>query len=61
VRGETLWERTLRRGAWSVRTRARTILTSTPTHFTVRAQLDAFERERRVAETWNDDIPRDLV
>jgi len=62
ARGETVWERGLRRGDWSVRTLTRTILTSTPTHFRIHAQLDAFEGERRVfAETWSEDIERDLV
>jgi len=62
VRGETLWERGLRRGDWAVRTVSYTALTSTPTHFQVHAQLDAFEGERRIfAETWNRDIGRDLV
>jgi putative CocE/NonD family hydrolase len=62
VRGETLWERSLRRADWSVRTLTRTVLTSTPRLFRVHAQLDAFEGERRVfAETWSEDIPRDLV
>jgi putative CocE/NonD family hydrolase len=62
ARGETLWERTLRRGEWSVRTLTRTLLISTASHFRIHAQLDAFEGERRVfAETWNEDIPRDLV
>jgi hypothetical protein len=62
ARGETRWERGLRRGDWSVRTLTRTVLTSTSTLFRVHAQLDAFEGERRVyAETWSEDIPRDLV
>jgi hypothetical protein len=62
VRGETLWERSLRRGPWAVRTRTRTILTSTASHFRVHAQLDAFEGERRVyADTWNEKIERDRV
>jgi hypothetical protein len=62
ARGETLWERAFRRGDWSVRTVTRTLLTSTPTRFQLHAQLDAFEGERRVyAETWNEDIARDLV
>ena len=62
VRGETLWERGVGRDGWSVRTRTRTILTSTSSHFSVHAQLDAFEGERRVfARTWNEEIARDLV
>jgi uncharacterized protein len=61
-RGETLWERGLRRGDWSVHTVTRTILTSTPTHFRIHAQLDAYEGERRIfSETWSQDIERDLV
>jgi hypothetical protein len=62
VRGETLWERGFRRGDWTVRTVTRTVLTSTPTHFHIHAQLDAYEGERRVfADTWNEAIERDLV
>ena len=62
ARGETLWERGFRRGDWSVRTVTRTVLTSTATHFQIHAQLDAFEGERRVyAETWSEDVRRDLV
>jgi predicted acyl esterase len=62
ARGETLWERGFRRGDWSVRTVTRTVLTSTATHFQIHAQLDAFEGERRVyAETWSEDVGRDLV
>jgi hypothetical protein len=62
ARGETLWERGFRRGDWSVRTVTRTLLTSTPTHFQLHAQLDAFEVDHRVyAQTWNEDIARDLV
>jgi hypothetical protein len=62
VRGETLWERGFRRGDWSVRTVTRTVLTSTATHFSIHAQLDAYEAERRIyAETWNEEVERDLV
>jgi hypothetical protein len=40
----------------------RTILTSTPTHFSLYAQRDAFEGERRVfAVTRREDLPRDRV
>jgi len=62
VRGETQWERGMRRGDWSIRTLTRTVLTSTPEAFLVHAQLDAYEGERRVfAATWNETIARDLV
>ncbi len=66
VRGETLWHRGLQRGDWSVRTVTRTVLTSTPEYFHVRADLDAFETDaqgehRVVCKSWNRWIPRDNV
>jgi hypothetical protein len=62
VRGETLWERGFSRGDWAVKTITRTVMTSTPTHFIVHAELDAFENHRRIfAENWDYEIPRDLV
>jgi hypothetical protein len=62
VRGETFWRRGLKRRAWSIRTETRTVLTSTPGHFRLYAQLDAYEGEHRVfAETWNETIERDGV
>lgn len=62
VQGETLWERGFRRDDWAVKTITRTVMTSTPTHFVVHAELDAFESDRRVfAENWDYEIPRDLV
>ncbi|WP_027370037.1 CocE/NonD family hydrolase [Desulfovermiculus halophilus] len=62
VRGETLWERSFRRGEWSVRTTARTVLTSTSESFQIHAELDAFIRNERVfARNWRYEIPRDHV
>lgn len=62
VQGETLWERGFRRGDWQVKTITRTIMTSTPSHFVIHAELDAFESDRRVfAKNWDYEIPRDLV
>ncbi|MDX1756005.1 MAG: CocE/NonD family hydrolase [Marinobacter sp.] len=62
IRGETLWERSLRRGDWHINTVTRTILTCNKEHFHVHATLDAYEGERRVfSETWNRDVPRRLV
>ncbi len=61
-RGETLWERSFKRGEWSVRTVTRTVLTASATHFHVHAELDAYEGERRVhADNWDVSIARDLV
>jgi putative CocE/NonD family hydrolase len=60
--GETRLIRGLRRGDWSIRTVARTQLTSTETAFRITAELDAFERDVRVfARNWDVSIPRDFV
>ncbi|MFW6081995.1 MAG: CocE/NonD family hydrolase [Desulfosalsimonas sp.] len=62
LRGETKWMRRFRRGKWEVRTNARTLLTSSLTHFHIRAELDAYEGESRVfSRSWDESIPRDLV
>jgi uncharacterized protein len=67
ARGETRTFRRLERGAWAVEIHTRTILTCTPTHFLVNAQLDAYEcgeheEDRRVhAGSWTRSIPRDHV
>jgi hypothetical protein len=62
LRGETKWERRFKRGAWEVTTTARTLLTSSETHFHIRADLDAFEGDSRVfSRSWDEEIPRDLV
>lgn len=62
IRGETLWERGLRRGDWQIRTVSRTVLQSTSEEFLLHAELDAFEGERRVfSRNWDVTIPRDLV
>jgi predicted acyl esterase len=62
LRGETLWERSFQRGAWSVQTTTRTVLTSTADVFRIHAELDAFIRDERVfARNWDYEIPRDHV
>ena len=62
VRGETDWTMGFERGDWNVRTRTKTILTSTPTDFHVYAELDAYEGETRVvSKTWDTTIPRDFI
>jgi putative CocE/NonD family hydrolase len=51
-----------RRGAWSVETRAATLMTSTAREFRIDAGLEAFEDSRSVFATrWSRAIPRDLV
>ena len=60
LRGETYCERGFRRGDWQVRTVTRTILTADAEAFHVRADLDAFEGEKRVfCRSWDRRIPRD--
>ena len=62
VRGETLWEREFSRKGWSVRTKCRTVLTSSVNSFFLRAELEAYEDDKRVySENWDYVIPRDLV
>nr|WP_312748504.1 CocE/NonD family hydrolase [Candidatus Nitrospira neomarina] len=62
VRGETYWVRSFTRRDWSVKTITRTVLTSTPTHFHLRANLDAYEGDTRVyCTSWDQTIPRDYV
>jgi hypothetical protein len=68
VRGEVVHERRFERTGvageddWSVRSVMRTVLTSTPTHFLMRATPDAYEGDVRVFEkSWDEAIPRDLI
>jgi hypothetical protein len=62
VRGETFWERRFRRGEWCIRTVTRTVLTSSATDFYLRAELDAYEGDKRVfSQNWDCVIPRDFV
>jgi len=62
VRGETLWERSFQRGHWSVHSTTRTVLTSTPHHFRIHAELDAFIEDKRIfSRNWFYEIPRDYV
>jgi len=66
VRGETLWHRGLQRDDWAIRTVTRTVLTSNPEWFHIRADLDAYqtdaEGEHRVlCKSWNTWVPRDNV
>ncbi|NED99338.1 CocE/NonD family hydrolase [Phytoactinopolyspora halotolerans] len=62
VRGEVIWTMAFARDGWSVHTRTRTTLTSTPTEFHLAAELDAYEGEHRVAaRNWHSTIRRDQV
>jgi hypothetical protein len=62
VRGETRWERSFKRGSWQIRTVTRTVLTSNASDFFLRAELDAYEGDKRVySQNWDTVIPRDFV
>lgn len=62
VRGEARWERSYQRGNWHVQTRTRTVLTSNRTHFRIRAELEAFEDDKRVYQReWDTSIPRNML
>jgi predicted acyl esterase len=66
IRGETLWQRSLRRGDWGIRTVTRTVLTSTATEFHIYAQLDAYDTDaegehRAFRRSWKRAIPRDCL
>ncbi len=62
VRGEVESTRTLKRGDWNVKTITRTVLTSTPTGFQIRATLDAYLGDVRIfSQSWDELIPRDMI
>ncbi len=62
VRGETRHHRGLSCGDWDIQTITRTVMTADADNFYVRADLDAWEGERRVfARSWDRVIKRDLA
>jgi len=62
VQGEVRTVRRFRRDDWHVETIAHTLLTSNPTEFGIRAELDAYEGGTRVyCESWDRHIPRDQL
>lgn len=65
-KAEVVSERGLRRGDWAIRSVTRTVVTSTPQHFLVHANMDIYQQfengERRIfCRNWDETIPRDLV
>jgi len=65
-RAEVVSERALKRGDWAIRSVTRTVVTSTPGHFLVHANMDIYQNfahgERRVlSKNWDETIPRDLL
>lgn len=57
--GETLWEKTLKRGDWEIHTRTRTVLSSDKENFYIHATLDAWEGDKRVfSKNWQERVKR---
>jgi len=57
VKGETLWEKTLKRGDWEIHTRTSTILSSDKEKFYIHATLDAWEGDKRVfSKNWDEEV-----
>jgi len=62
LEGETVWTRELRRGDWNVRTITRTVLTSDTESFYLRAEVDAYEGDKRVySHNWDYKIARNFL
>jgi hypothetical protein len=59
---ESRWSIEIGRGDWRTRTVVRSLMTATCDSFRLRAELDAFEGDRRIcSRNWDCAIPRDLV
>lgn len=62
ARGETRTVREFKRRDWVARVETRTVLTCNPDKFFVRAELDAYEGDKRIfSENWDRAIKRDNV
>lgn len=62
VKGETLGRMVLKRGAWDIETKTRTVLTSDTEYFHIHATLDAYEGDERIfSKNWHSKIERKLV
>ena len=62
LRGEVVSTRSFKRDGWEASTVTRTVLTSTKTHFIIRATLDAYEGDNRIfSKTWDERIVRDML
>jgi len=62
LRGEVAATRRLKRRDWEILTLTRTVLTSTRTHFRIRATLDAYEGDARIfSKSWDEKIARDMI
>jgi hypothetical protein len=62
LRGEVVTTRSLKRKDWHTISITRTVLTSTKTHFCIRATLDAYEGDARIfSKSWDERIPRQMM
>ncbi|MBP1908288.1 CocE/NonD family hydrolase [Methanolobus bombayensis] len=62
LRGEVVTTRSLKRKDWHTTNITRTVLTSTKTHFCIRATLDAYEGDARIfSKSWDERIPRQMM
>jgi putative CocE/NonD family hydrolase len=62
LRGEVISERSFKRNDWSTYIKTRTVLTSTKTHFIIRATLDAYEGDVRIfSKSWDERVKRDYL
>ena len=62
ARFDVTWTEEIMRGAWHVTTRTRTRMHATKTHFVLHGELEAqFGDEIVHSQTWEQEIPRDLV
>lgn len=60
--GETYTRRRLRRGSWDTEVTTRTFLSSDAANFYLRAELDAFEGQKRIfSKNWDKTIARDFI
>jgi hypothetical protein len=62
LRGEVTSERYFERDDWTARTVTKTVLTSTKTHFIIRATLDAYHGDVRIfSKSWDEQVNRDFL
>ncbi|WP_340105709.1 CocE/NonD family hydrolase [Rhodohalobacter sp. 8-1] len=60
--GKVITNRSYKRGDWHVRTKTRTVLSCSKTHYHIRAELDAFENGHRFfSKNWDEKVPRDCM
>ncbi len=62
LRGEVISERSFKRNDWTTSVKTRTVLTSSKTHFIIRATLDAYEGDVRIfSKSWDERVKRDYL